>query len=85
MSKKVAQSVKKPKMVKFLVGVKEVWERTLAVKLPANATKEQIFDAAFDLLDEGDGATEYSHTLKPDQWTVHDDKGNLIVKPLKKN
>ena len=77
MSEKVAQSVKEPEVVEFSVGVKEVWEHTLTVKLPANATKEQILEAANELLAEGDeGTTEYSHTLDLNQWTVRDEKGN---------
>jgi len=77
MSEEVAQSVKEPEMVDFSVGVKEVWEHILTVKLPANATKEQILEAANQLIAEGDeGTTEYSHTLDPNQWTVRDEKGN---------
>jgi hypothetical protein len=69
--------MKTKKLAKFTVGVKEVWEHTLTVELPANATKEQILEAANQLIAEGDeGTTEYSHTLDTDQWTVRDKDGN---------
>lgn len=66
-------------MAKFTVDIKEVWSHTIEVELPANATKEQILEAAQKRLAEGDeGETEYSHTLDSDQWTVWDDQGSHL-------
>jgi hypothetical protein len=67
-------------MAKFSVDVKEVWEYTIEVELPADATKEQILAAANRKIGDGDQGNdmEYSHTLAPEQWSVRDEKGNYL-------
>ena len=63
----------------FHVEVKEVWSRTIRLKLPANATRDQVLAAVNKKIEnEGEGTTEYSHTLDQDMWTVRDDYGNYM-------
>lgn len=65
--------------VPFTVDVKEVWDHSVTVHLPADATRQQIVDAANEAIEEsGDGDTEYSHTLDPDQWTIRDFRDNFV-------
>ncbi len=63
----------------FTVEVKEVWCHTVNVELPANATKDQILEAANKKIEAGDdGSTEYDYTLDPENWTVRDADGNYL-------
>jgi hypothetical protein len=68
-----------PKNKKYIVEVKEVWTLAVEVEVPANATKEQILDAANDKIEEGDnGESQYDYTLDPDEWTVRDEEGKHL-------
>jgi hypothetical protein len=70
---------KKPKTKRFTVEVKEVWCHAVEVKLSADATRDQIVEAAQAKLEEGDdGSTEYDYTLDPDRWNVRDEGGNFL-------
>ena len=70
---------KKNKTKKFTVDVKEVWCHVVNVELPANATKDQILEAANKKIEAGDdGSTEYDYTLDPENWTVRDADGNYL-------
>ena len=69
----------KLKTKRFTVEVKEVWCHAVEVELPANATRQQIIDAANEKIAEGDeGNTEYDYTLDPDKWNVRDEGGNFL-------
>ncbi len=64
---------KKKKTKKFTVDVKEVWCHVVNVELPADATKDQILEAANKKIEAGDdGSIEYDYTLAPENWTVRD-------------
>lgn len=66
-------------MANYTVDIKEVWCHTVEVDLPANATKQQILDAANEKIAEGDeGSTEYDYTLDPEKWNVRDGQGNYL-------
>lgn len=67
-------------MAKFVVEVKEVWSYPVEVELPADATKEQVLEAANQQLEEEDHGEnmEYDRTLNPDTWTVRNETGNHL-------
>ncbi|MGA2030997.1 MAG: hypothetical protein ABSG68_01970 [Thermoguttaceae bacterium] len=71
---------KKPETKRFTVEVKELWCHAVEVKLPANATRQQIIDAANEKIATGDDGdnTEYDYTLDSDKWNVRDEGGNLL-------
>ena len=65
--------------MRFTVDVQEVWTRSVAVNLPETATAEQIREQANRQVQELDeGATEYSHTLDSENWTVRDSNGRYL-------
>ena len=70
---------KKPKTKRFTVDVKEVWCHSVEVKLPADATRDEIVEAAQAKLEEGDeDKTECDYTLAPDKWNVRDEGGKYL-------
>ena len=65
--------------MRFTVDVKEVWTRSITVELPETATAEQVREQANRQIQESDeGATEYSRTLDPENWTVRDSNGRYL-------
>jgi hypothetical protein len=64
----------------FWVQVKEVWDHTVKVDMPADATRQQIEEEVNRKIEAGAcwEVTEYNHTLDPDYWTIRDDGGNYL-------
>jgi len=61
------------------VIVREVWTCTVCVRVPVNATREQIIARAkAKLEDKGQIPSRFSHTLDSDTWAVRDGDGNII-------
>jgi hypothetical protein len=55
------------------VDVKEVWSHTVRVEVPDDATKEDILEAANQVVEfeaNDPTITEYDWTLDPNMWTV---------------
>jgi len=60
--------------MKRKVGVKEVWEHTIEVEVPEDASDGQILDAANDYIAEnGEGEDEYDYTLGSETWVIYNE------------
>ena len=60
-------------MKKVQVDVKEIWDHTITVEVPDDATRQEIIAAAEEIMEtSGDGETEYNRTMDSDMWTVRD-------------
>ena len=63
----------------YTVDVKEVWNHIVSVRLPKNATVEQICNEATEaIMNEAQENVEYDYTLPEDSWTVRDSSGNFL-------
>ena len=72
---------KKPsvKTEKFSVDVKEMWCRTIEVRLPCDATIESVRKAVQAKLDDGDeGGLEFDERLDPEDWNVRNARGDYL-------
>jgi hypothetical protein len=58
------------------VNVKEVWDHSIEIEVPDNATRDEIVDAAQRVISGEESAitdtTEYNRTMDSDMWTVRD-------------